>query len=156
MTLHLVCDVSGSMAEGGKCFTMRTMVMAAAQWARRASERLDVRLYGWAREARQASDWRMGDEFPVDLLACDGASDWGALVRLLGDKPDGKVLMFTDGFWPREGAKIAKRWMEHLPPDTLRVIRIGADADTQLKGPHVFAAEDFLAAVDGWLGVGSI
>lgn len=156
MTLHLVCDVSGSMAENGKRFTLRTMVMAAAQHAGRASERVDVRLYAWASEARQVSEWQMGDEFPDGLLACGGASDWGSLVRLLGDKPDGKILMFTDGFWPREGAKLAKRWMEHIPPDTLRVIRIGADADTQIKGPRVFAAEDFLAAVDGWLGGGSI
>jgi hypothetical protein len=143
------------MAEGGKRFTLRTMVMAAAQHAGRASERVDVRLYGWTSQARQVSAWQVGDEFPDALLACGGASDWGSLIRLLGDKPDGKILIFTDGFWPREGAKHAKRWMEQTSPDTLRVIRIGADADTQLKGPHVFAAEDFFAAVDGWLGAGS-
>ena len=34
MTLHLVCDISGSMGDGGKPFTMRTAVMAVAQWVR--------------------------------------------------------------------------------------------------------------------------
>ena len=39
MTLHLVCDISGSMSDGGKPFIMRTLVTTIAQWV----------LYGYGR-----------------------------------------------------------------------------------------------------------
>ena len=62
-----------------------------------------------------------------------------------------KFLLITDGFWSQDDAKALKRWKEGLQTDTLRVIKIGADANPQLKGADVFAAEDLFAALDGWL-----
>lgn len=155
MTLHLVCDISGSMSDGGKPFVMRMLVLAIAQWTRLGYARTEIRLCGWASESRHFLDWNTKDELPKELLACGGSSNGDALIKLLGDKPDGKVLLLTDGFWTRDGARMLKRWKEHLPPDTLRVIKIGADANPQLKGPDVFAAEDLFAALDGWLEGGS-
>ena len=65
------------------------------------------------------------------------------------------TLILTDGFWTRDDVKTLSRWQEGLPPDTLRVIQIGADANPHLskglKGAKVFAAEEVLAVLDNWL-----
>ena len=116
-----------------------------------AYARAEIRLYGWASETRHFLDWSTKDEFPADLLSCGGPSNGEALIQWLGEKPEGKVLLLTDGFWTWDEAKALKRWMECLPPDTLRVIKIGADANPQLKGPNVFAAEELFVALDDWL-----
>lgn len=155
MTLHLVCDISGSMGDGGKPFLMRTAVMAVVQWAWLGYGRAEIRLCAWASEARYFQGWSAKHEFPAELLSCGGASNGAALIQLLGKKLDGKVLLLTDGFWSREDVKIFKQWKESLLPDTLRIIKIGADANPQLKGPDVFAAEDLFAALDCWLQKGS-
>jgi hypothetical protein len=151
MTLYLVCDISGSMGDGGKPFTMRTAVMAVAQWVRLGYAHAEIRLCGWASETRHFLDWSPKDEFPAELLSCGGPSNGEALIRWLGEKPEGKVLLLTDGFWTRDEARVLKHWMEGLPPDTLRVIKIGADANPQLKGPNMFAPEDLFVALDDWL-----
>jgi hypothetical protein len=151
VTLHLVCDISGSMRDGGKPFIVRTLVMSVAQWVRLGYGRAEIGLCAWASEARRIPDWNIGDEFPAELLVCRGKTDAAALIRLLGDKPEGKVLLLTDGFWSRDDAKALERWKEACPPDTLRIVKIGADADPQLRGTDVFLAEDLFAALDGWL-----
>lgn len=149
--LHLICDISGSMGDGGKPFAMRTVVMAIAQWVQLGYGGAEIRLSSWASETNDFLDWSAKDEFPAELLSCDGSSNWETLIKLLGEKPEGKVLIFTDGFWTKEGAKILRQWKELLPPDTLRIIKIGADANPQLKGTDVFAVDDFFSALDGWL-----
>ena len=125
--------------------------MTAAQWVQLGYGCAEIILCSWAAEARDFVDWSANDEFPAELLSCDGTSNWEALIQLLGKNPDGKVLLFTDGFWSQGNAKILRHWKECLPLDTLRIIKIGADANPQLKGPDVFAAEDFFAALDDWL-----
>jgi hypothetical protein len=155
MILHLICDISGSMGDGGKLFTMRTAVMAVAQWARLGYARAEIRLCGWASETRHFSDWSTTNEFPAELLSCAGASKGEALIQWLEDKPVGRVLLLTDGYWTWDGASVLKRWKESLPPDSLRIIKIGADANPQLKGPDVFPSEDLFAALDNWLEEGS-
>jgi len=151
MTLHLVCDNSGSMGDGGKPFIIRTVIMTIALWARLGYTRQEIRLCGWASEIRPFLQWSTKDEFPAELLSCGGPSNEMALIQWLGKKPEGKVLLLTDGFWTRAGARVLRHWKEGLPPDTLRVIKIGADANPQLKGPNVFAAEDLFVALDDWL-----
>ena len=156
MTLHLVCDTSGSMAEGGKPFITRTTVMAVAQWTRLGYARAEIKLYGWASETRRSRDWSTNDEFPAELLSCGEVSNAEALIQRLGQKPEGKVLLLTDGFWTRDEARMLNRWKEGLPPDTFRVIKIGTDANPQLKGPNVFAAEDLFVALDDWFEEGAV
>jgi len=151
MILHLVCDNSGSMSDGGKSFTMRTVALAVAQWVRLGYANAEIRLCGWASQTRNFPDWRTNDEFPVELLSCGGASDGQALIEWLGQTPDGKVLILTDGFWPQDQARVLECWKEGLPSDTLCFVKIGADAHPRLKGPDVFAAEDLFAALEGWL-----
>ena len=151
MTLHLVCDISGSMGDGGKPFIMRTLVTTVAQWARFGYGRAEITLWAWASNARRITDWSTKSEFPAELLACGGTANGAALIQLLGEKPDGNVLLLTDGFWSRDDAKTLKRWKDCLPSDTLRIIKIGADANPQLNGMDVFLAEDLFAAFDDWL-----
>lgn len=158
MTLHLVCDISGSMSEGGKPFILRTVATTVAQWARLEYGHTVIRLCAWAAEARQWADWNIKDEFPAEMLVCEGAANGSALVQLLGSEPDGNVLILTDGFWTKDDMRTLSRWQQGLPSDTLRVVQIGADANPHLykdlKGAKVFAAEEVLAVLDGWLPAG--
>jgi len=158
MTLHVVCDISGSMSEGGKPFILRTVATSVAQWLRLEYGHAAIKLCAWATEARHCPDWNINNEFPEEMVICEGAANGTALVQLLGSEPDGKILILTDGYWTRDDAKTLNRWQEGLPPDTLRVIQIGADANPHLskglKGAKVFPAEEVLAVLDNWLQAG--
>jgi len=154
MSIHLVCDTSGSMAEWGKFFIARGVVRAIEQYLRLGYGRADLKLVAWSNETRIV-DWHPDQEFPQELLATAGAASAKALVTLLGTEPGGKVLLLTDGFWSQADARELKRWKDQLQPDTIRVIKIGADTNPQLKGNDVFLAEDFFAALDGWLEGGA-
>ncbi len=155
MKLHLVCDISGSMSDGGKPFIMRTLVTTVAQWALYGYGHAEITLCAWGSEARRIPAWGTRCEFPVELLSCAGTANSSSLIQLLGNKPDGKVLLLTDGFWSRDDTKNLKRWKDCLPLDTLRIIKIGADANPQLKGIDVFSSEELFAALDGWLEGGT-
>lgn len=151
MTLHLVCDISGGMSDGGKPFVMRTLVTTVAQWAWFGYGHTEVSLWAWASEVHRISGWGKKSEFPEELLLLRGTANGEALIRSLGEKPDGKILLLTDGFWSRDDAKALKRWRDSLPPDTLRIVKIGTDANPQIKGPNVFSSEELFAALDDWL-----
>jgi hypothetical protein len=153
-TLWLVWDASGSMAENGKCFIARSVARMAEQYCRLGYGCADLKLVAWNREARVV-DWIPDQEFPPEMVVCESAAHAKALISLLGEQPDGKVLLITDGFWSQDDSKVLKRWKESLQQDTLRVIKIGADANPQLKGADVFAAEDLFAALDGWMEGGA-
>jgi hypothetical protein len=150
MTLHLVCDVSGSMGDSGKPFIMRTLVMAVAQWTRLGYGAAELMLSSWGAEVRGCADWNARMELPADLLACGGASDCEVLTRMLEEKRDDAFLLFTDGFWPQGADRQLRRWKACVPPGALRIVKVGADANPRLKGEHVFTAENLLAALDGW------
>ena len=149
-TLWLVWDASGSVAENGKCFIARSVARMAEQYCRLGYGCADLKVVAWNKEARVV-DWIPDREFPPEMLVCESAASAVALISLLGDQPDGKVMLITDGFWSQEDSKALKHWKESLQQDTLRVIKIGADANPQLKGADVFAAEDLFAALGGWM-----
>ena len=155
MTLHLVCDISGSMSDGGKPFIMRTLVATVAQWVLYGYGHSEIALWAWASETCPIPDWSAKSEFPVELLSCAGTANSTSLIQLLGNKPDGKVLLLTDGFWSQDDAKTLKRWKDCLPSGTLRIIKVGVDANPQLKGVDVFSSEELFAALDGWLEGGT-
>lgn len=150
MKLQLVCDVSGSMGEGGKAFIVRTLVLAVAQWSRLNQAALDIHLCAWADRAWRLDQWTAAAEYPQELLDCGGGTSWPALIELLGQQPDGKILLFTDGFWSQDSARLVRRWREALAPDTLRIVKTGPDSHPQLKGPGVFTAEELLDALEDW------
>jgi len=150
MILHLTCDTSGSMSEGGKHLIVRSVARAVEQYFRFGYGHANLNLVAWGNEARVA-EWNLDEEFPPEMLICEGVASVEALINLLGEQPEDKVLLITDGFWSLDDVKALKRWRESLQQDTLRVIKIGADANPRLKGTDVFAAKDLFAALDGWL-----
>jgi hypothetical protein len=154
MILHLVWDTSGSMAEWGKYLIARGVARAIEQYLRLRHGCADLKLVAWGNEARVV-EWQPDQEFPPEMLACKGAANAKALVSLFGMEPGGKIVLLTDGFWSHADAKELKRWKRGLQPDTLRVIKSGADANPQLRGNDVFAVEDLFAALDGWLEGGA-
>lgn len=155
MILHLICDNSGSMMEGGKALAMRTLVMTVAQWVRLEEATTQIKLYSWASEIQAFPNWSDKDEFPVELLSGSGRCMGKALIQTLEESPDGKILILTDGFWPLLDARALNRWKESLTADKLRFIKIGADPHLQLKGADVFSSEELFASLDGWLEGGS-
>lgn len=155
MRLYLVCDISGSMAEGGKLFIMRTAVLAIGQWVQLGYGHAVITLCSWAADA-QVLAWDPAQEYPAPLLVAGGSSSAEALIGLLGDQPDGKVLLFSDGFWSQAEARLLRQWKTGLQPDTLRIVKTGADADPVLKGPDVYAPEELFAMLDGWLEAAAI
>lgn len=154
MLIYLVWDTSGSMGEWGKLLIARGVARSIEQYVRLGYGSADLRLVAWNNEVR-VFDWRPDQEFPSELLVVGAAAKAEALVTYFGKGPSGKILLLTDGFWTQEDAKQMKGWKQELQPNTLRVIKIGADANPQLKGHDVFSAEDVFAALDGWLEGGA-
>ncbi len=151
-TLWLVCDVSGSMLEAGKRLVVRSLVREIEQYIRLGyGTKPDIKLVAWSNDARSLT-WSPEDEVPVDLFDCKNSADGEVLVKFLGGQGDDRFIVLTDGFWSDESRAAIKRWKEGLGLDALRVIKVGADANPELNGSEVFEAEDFLAAMDGWLG----
>lgn len=150
MLMHLVWDTSGSMAGWGKPLIVRGVARAIEQYLRLGYGIADLRLVAWSDEAR-VLDWNSDHEFPSELLVPKGTASARELVAYFTTAPSGKILLLTDGFWSHATATELRRWKQGLLPDTLRVIRIGADANPQLTGVGVFTAEDWFAALDGWL-----
>jgi hypothetical protein len=149
MTLYLICDTSGSMSEDGKCLITRGMALAVGQYYRLGYGKGELKLIAWSNEARIV-EWIPENEYPPEMLDCKGVVNAESLIKLLGGQIDGKVLLLTDGFWSHDAEKALKRWKNTLLPDTLRIIRIGADPNTNLKEFVMFSAEDFFDALDGW------
>ncbi len=154
MILHLICDTSGSMSEGAKHLIVRGMVRAVEQYFRLGHGYADLKLISWSNEAR-ITEWIPDDEFPSEMLICEGTANAKALISFFGEFPKGKILLFTDGFWAQNDAKALKRWKENLQPGTLRIIKAGVDTNPQLKGIDVFTSENLFAALDGWLEGGT-
>lgn len=154
MLIHLVWDTSGSMVEWGKILNARGVARAIEQYLRLGYGSADLKLVAWCNETR-VFDWHPDQEFPPELLVPGTAANAKALVTFFGTEPSGKILLLTDGFWAWEDARELKRWKQSLQQHTLRIIKIGADANPQLKGDDVFSAEDIFAALDGWLEGGA-
>ncbi len=155
MTLYLVCDISGSMLEGGKRLIARGVACTVEQYIRLEYGHENISLVAWSKEA-QSVEWMQGEEFPSEMLNCKGSANAAALLSFLSKQPHDKVLFITDGYWSKSDVKALKSWGESLKKDTLRFVKVGADANPQLKGANVFAAEDVFAALDGWLEGGKV
>jgi len=150
MLIYLVLDTSGSMGEYGKLLIARGLARAVEQYLRFGYGQAEVKLIAWNKNTRIV-DWSPDEEFPVELLASSDSAHVKPLATLLETQPAGKVLLLTDGFWSREDEKELKCWKQSLPPNTIRIIKIGTDSNPRLKGNDVFVAEDLFAALDGWL-----
>jgi hypothetical protein len=150
MTLYLVCDISGSMAELGKYLVVRGVVRAIEQYLRLGHGSAELKLVAWGREAR-VLDWTPDQEFPGDMCSPRSSANAEAVAALLESDPADRILLMSDGFWSQAVAKVLRRWKQSLPPNSVRLIKIGADANPHIEGADVLAAEDLFAALDGWL-----
>lgn len=151
-TLWLITDVSGSMLEAGKRLVVRGLVRQVEQYVRLGyATETDLKLVAWHTDAT-VIPWAPGDEVPPHIFECRGSADGAALARLFsGPRPGNAFMIFTDGFWSENSRIAIKKWKAELDPNTLRLIKIGADANPKMKGADVFEAEAFFAALDGWL-----
>lgn len=150
MKVYLVWDTSGSMHELGKRFIARSVARTLEQYFRLGYASLELKLVAWSDQA-QFIDWSPEQDFPAKQLTAAGMANANSLIALLGPTPEGKIIFLTDGYWSPASAKELRRWKDRLPSDTVRVIKVGADANPLLKGEDVFAAESIFAALDGWL-----
>ncbi|MDQ0375988.1 hypothetical protein [Cellulomonas humilata] len=138
------------MSENAKPFVTRTSVLTVAQYVRLGYASTSVRLHRWADDLQEEGDWTVDDEFPAAFHQCVGRTSAQALVGLeLTD--DDQMLLLTDGFWAPKEAKEISAWKRALPDGCLRVIKVGSDAHPQLTGADVFAPDEILAALNGWL-----
>lgn len=154
MILHLVWDTSGSMAEWGKMLIARGVARAIEQYLRLGHGCAELRLVAWRDDARVV-EWQPDQEFPSEMLECKGEANVRSLIAHIEKQPVGKIVLITDGFWARPDARALKRWKDGFPSNTIRVIRVGADSNPQLRGDDVFTADELLAALDGWLEGGA-
>jgi uncharacterized sporulation protein YeaH/YhbH (DUF444 family) len=150
MLIYLVWDTSGSMAEWGKHLVARGMARAIEQYLRLGYGRGEMKLVTWSNEVR-LFDWHADQEFPVEMLTSRNSVNVKALITFFETEPNGKIILLTDGFWSQADVREFHRWKECLKPNMLRVIKIGADTNPQLKGKEVVIAEEFFAAMNGWL-----
>ena len=70
MILHLTCDTSGSMSEGGKHLIVRSVARAVEQYFRFGYGHANLNLVAWGNEARVA-EWNLDEEFPPEMLICE-------------------------------------------------------------------------------------
>lgn len=154
MLIHLVVDTSGSMGEWGKLFIARGVAGAVEHYLRLGYGRAEMKLVAWGTKVKLI-EWHPDQEFPPEMLTPQGMSSAKPLVDLFADNPSGKIALITDGLWSHPDERALKRWKAGLPPDSLRIIKVGADANSHLKGPNVFAVEELFAALDGWLEGGA-
>jgi len=139
------------MIEGGKRLIMRGLVRQVEQFFRLGYGReRDLRLVLWADEAT-VHPWDPSDELPVEMFNCGGSATGGPLSELLGAPMDAKILILTDGFWSDRTRQSIEDWKHRLPNNSIRIIRVGADANQRLQGDDVFDSEDFFSAMEGWL-----
>lgn len=133
----------------------RGVVRATEQYCRLGYGCADLKLVAWNKDARVV-DWIQDEEFPPEMLVCENTVNAEALITLTAEKDNARILLITDGFWSPDNTRRLKRWKTRLPKDTLRVIKIGADANPHLKGPEIFAAEELFAALEKWLEGGVV
>jgi hypothetical protein len=143
------------MAEGGKYLIARGIVRTVEQYVRLNGNSTYFQLISWGNEVR-CVEWNPDEEFPPEMFDCNGMVSIESLIPFLNERPNNKLMLITDGFWSQKDIKAFVRWKNKLIPDSLRIIKIGVDANQQLKGTDVFPAEDLFAALDGWLEAGVV
>lgn len=151
-TLWLVCDASGSMIEGGKRLAVRGLVRAIEQALRLGyAANTDLKLVAWSSDVKVLS-WSTDDEVPFELFQCRGSATAEPLAEFMDARSADRFIILTDGFLSGSSPAALKRWTTQRNQNTLRILKVGTDANPKLQGPEVFEAEDLFAAIDGWLG----
>lgn len=147
LKVSIICDLSGSMVEGGKRFITRTIVRAIEQYFRLGfGEEAQLRLVAWSSQV-QTADWPEKADIPAALLECTGSADHEQLVAELGCPQDEFFIIVTDGYWSKNTRDGLKQWRDQLRPGALVVIKTGSDANPLLKGKGVYSSESVFDAL---------
>jgi len=150
-SLWLVCDVSGSMLEGGKRFIVRTLVYQVAQFYQLGyAQNREIKIVAWNNQIKMIP-WISGDEVPGEILDCSGSSNVDVLVQLCGEHVDDQFIVFSDGFWSESPQFALKECQIALNQGGICFVSVGFDANSKLKGQNVFKPEDFFSIAEGWL-----
>ena len=128
---------------------MRGIARAVEQYFRLGYGRADIKLVVLNDKAAVV-EWNSDEEFPEELLNCSGSLNPAELYSLLGSKPDGKILIITDGSWSRDDIHFVRKWIREASPDTIRIIKIGAETNQLWKKGELLLADDFFSAFDSW------
>lgn len=150
--LYIVLDASASMTEGGKIMLMRGIARAVEQYVRFGIADVEIKLIS-LNSGIKFIEWNPDDEFPDEFFECDGSASFAALPDFLNLASDEKVLLLTDGCWSKEDIESFRLWKSKLPPDTVRLVKIGADYTQLLDSDGVFSTDEFFVALDNWLPV---
>ena len=153
--LYIVCDASASMLNGGKPLLVRGIARTVEQYVRLGYGSAEIKLAFWNVETRLV-DWNPDDEFPIALLeSAEGSSDVASLTEWFSALQNGKILLLTDCCWSNDDVQKFKLWKSKLPPDTLRVIKIGSDATLYWKDDEFFSTDEIFLALDNWFPINS-
>lgn len=150
LTLQILADVSGSMLEGGKHMIVGGVVRATEQYVRLGYGCANLQLAVWDSSVCKM-DWEPGQPLPEDLFECRKILEGDSFGRFLNSEHVDRVLLLTDGFLPKADIRAVKQF-RRCNPGALRILRIGGDANPQMKGEDVYTPEELIAAFDGWLG----
>lgn len=143
--IYIVCDTSGSMAESAKGLIVRGVVRNIEQYARYGLCKFNIKLIYWNSTA-SLIEWNPDDEFPSIFFKYGGSSNAQKLLEILTNIK-GKILLLTDGFWPKEDAKIIKQWKRTLPSKSIKIIKIGADVNLLSADEDTFTVDELLVVL---------
>ena len=147
--LNILVDTSGSMLEGGKRLIARGVVRQAEQFIRLGYANAAIRLFSVC-DKPEAIEWDPDTEYPNSLLTCSGLLNMPLLLDALKDST-GKYLFLSDCSWDSKTKRAFTTWVETLPEDSVRIIQIGYEHKSAMRGCQSFAPEDFFLAMDNWL-----
>jgi hypothetical protein len=148
--LWLVCDISGSMAEGGRSFVSRGVVRMVEQYFRYGyAEQVGIRLATWSTEIK-VCNWHIDDEVPEEFFDCCGSSSSEVLFSFIEHQPESKFLVMTDAGWSSECEQSMRLWLMRNATDNLRFVLIGDGGESCLKRQKVPGVEEVIELLDGW------
>lgn len=148
--LYIVCDASASMLNGGKLLLVRGIVRTIEQYVRLGYAAVELKLISLSSGVKEI-EWNPDDEFPTELFECEGAAHFASLPDVLDLTSGEKVLLLTDGCWVKEDIERLRLWKSKLPPDTIRIVKIGDDYSQFRKSDEVFPTDEIFLALDKWL-----
>ncbi len=133
--LWIICDISGSMHEGGKRMLMRNLLTYLLQLEQIFPDNLPfggLEVIEWGESAQPVE---LDSDYEVRPFQCAGKTSASALVSLLtqpfepGSQP--RLLLFSDGNWDRDELGRLMEWRRLSPGFMFRIIAVGSDANIQ-------------------------
>lgn len=148
--VSIICDLSGSMAEGGKRFIVRYIVRTIEQYFRLGHmNSIPIKLIAWS-DSAQVIDWTpLKEDVPSRLLECKGSAEAEPLIELLGYPKGELLILLTDGYWSMKTENSIIQWNEKLGSESLLIVKAGSDTNSlKLKDVYIFSSDELFKALD--------